>query len=260
MRKFDFKRFRSVLTYDFTTGLSPMLWFSLGMVILYLLLFFLFHNLNYSMGPSNPHEMNDFMMKTIIHEVATAAPFVAYLFMLGAACTLFRGVQKKAPRTIFLMLPATNPEKFVSRWVYLLVFSFLGGIGAFVVADLLHATWQGVTGNPVVMATGYFFDRMPHAATARTYDIICFYTLFLTLHTFCLMCSVLFKKYHLVATFAVGMTLWVVLNHSLRLVLTPVTKEPVLLALMFVCIILFTTLAYRLFCRWQVVTRKFVNL
>ena len=261
MKGFDFKRFKNVLNYDFTTGLSPMMWFSLGMVILYLLIFGLFFNLNYNMKASNiPPEMNDFLMKTTIHEVASASFFAAYLFMLGAACTLFRDVQKKAPRTIFLMLPATNAEKFVSRWIYLLVFSLIGGIGSFVVADLLHTAWQGISGNPMVLATGYFFDRIPHEATARTYDIVSFYAFFLTLHSFCLMCSVLFKKYHLVATFAVGLTLWELLNQSLRLVLSQEIKEPVLLVLMFVCIILFTTLAYRLFCRWQVVTHKFLNL
>lgn len=262
MKGFKLKRFKKVLAYDFTTGLYPMLWFSLGMVILYLLLFGLFHNLHDAMGAANPPEMNDFLMKAIIHEVATAAVFVAYMFVLGVACTIFRGVQRKAPRTVLLMLPASNAEKFLSRWVYLIVFSLLGSIGAFIVADLLHAGWQTLTGHrlPAILATGYFFDRIPDPGRDRTYDVISFYALLLTLHSFCLMCSVLFKKYHLVATFAVGLLLWTVINQLLRGLLTPESKEPVLIALMALCIVVFTTLAYRLFCRWQVVTHKFVNL
>lgn len=263
MRKtesFNLRRFAHVLRYDFTTGLRSMLWFSLGMVVLYLLLFGLFHNLQHAMGPENPPEMNEFLMKTVIHEMTVAALFVAYLFVLGASCTLFLGVQRKAPRTVLLMLPASNAEKFLSRWVFLIVFSLLGSIGAFVVADLLHAGWQVLTGGPVVMATGYFLDRLPDMGRDRTYDIVSFYGLLLTLHTFCLMCGVLFRRYHLVATFAVGLLLWTVLGHLLRAVLTPESKEPVLLALMVLLTVVFTVVAYRLFCRWQVVTRKFVNL
>ena len=260
MKRFDFRRFKNVIAYDFTTGLQPMLWFSLGMVIVYLLLFGLFHNLNDAMGAATPPEMNEFQMKTIIHEMTTAAVFVAYLFILGASCTIFRGVQRKAPRTVLLTLPASNAEKFLSRWVYLVVFSLLGSIGAFVVADLLHAGWMAVTGNPAFLATPYFFDLIPNLDRDRTYDVISYYALMLTLHSFCLMCSVLFKKYHLVATFVVGLLLLTVLNHLLRRLLTPESKEPVLIGLMAVCTVVFSALAYRLFCRWQVVTRKFVNL
>ena len=141
-----------------------------------------------------------------------------------------------------------------------MVFSLLGSIGAFVVADLLHAGWMAVTGNPAILATRYFFDRIPNLERDRTYDVISFYALMLTLHSFCLMCSVLFKKYHLVAAFVVGLLLLTVLNHLLRRLLTPESKEPVLIGLMAVCTVVFSALAYRLFCRWQVVTRKFVNL
>ena len=260
MKRFDFRRFKNVIAYDFTTGLQPMLWFSLGMVIVYLLLFGLFHNLNDAMGAATPPEMNEFQMKTIIHEMTTAAVFVAYLFILGASCTIYRGAQRKAPRTVLLTLPASNAEKFLSRWVYLVVFSLLGSIGAFVVADLLHAGWLAVTGNPAILATRYFFDRLPNLDRDRTYDVISFYALLLTLHSFCLMCSVLFKKYHLVATFTVGLLLWTVLSQLLSGLLTQESKEPVLIGLMAVCTVVFSALAYRLFCRWQVVTRKFVNL
>ena len=161
MKRFDLRRFKNVIAYDFTTGLQPMLWFSLGMVIVYLLLFGLFHNMHDAMGAATPPEMNEFLMKAIIHETTTAAIYAAYLFILGASCTIYRGAQRKAPRTVLLTLQASNAEKFLSRWVYLVVFSLLGSIGAFVVADLLHAGWMAVTGNPAILATRYFFDRIP---------------------------------------------------------------------------------------------------
>ena len=46
-----------------------------------------------------------------------------YIFFLIAVSILYRGEQKKQVRIAWLMLPATNLEKFLVRWIYMLAFS-----------------------------------------------------------------------------------------------------------------------------------------
>ena len=54
------------------------------------------------------------------------------------------------------MLIATNLEKFLARWGYLLAFSLVGGLLTFFVADGIHIAWLWLTGKPVVAAMPYF--------------------------------------------------------------------------------------------------------
>ena len=152
-----------------------------------------------------------------------------------------------------LMLPATNLEKFLSRWVYMLVFSIIGSFVAFFVTDMLHLGWLAVTERPHATSSSQVFDYFLKNDKM-------FYCLFFTFHAFGLLCGVLFKKFHIVVTAVVGVILFAVFMQLCSHITQYETRAMVCLVAAIIATITFTLLAYRLFCRWQVVTRKFVNL
>ena len=171
------------------------------------------------------------------------------------------------------MLPATNMEKFLSRWLYLVAWSVVGGILSFLVADAIHCAWLWMSGQPVIAAAGYFFEYWPHPAEDLYHDswshVITVYSLLTAIHAFFLLGGVLFKRFHFIATGAVVVllfALWATLYNSLMLYKsTPTTgdynADSIVMAVFFFSIAaLLTWLSYWLFCRWQVVTHKFANL
>ena len=256
MKNFSMKRFSQVLKYDLKTGIRPIMWFSLGMVIAFLLIFMFLHSM---FGMSYEGQEPSWVTYSIAHEAAQSGCMIICVFWLCVACTLFRDVQKKAPRTVMLMLPATNMEKFLSRWVYMLAFSIIGGFVAFIVADMLHLGWLAVTGRAVASSTPQLFKNFTFEGETKT--IMQFCGLFFSLHSFALFGSVFFRKYNLVATFATGMVLLIMFLTIYRNIpWENELRDTVYLATEIPAIIIFTTLSYRLFCRWQVVTHKFVNL
>ena len=204
------------------------------MVVLFLLVFMSLHSLQNmsNIGGKEPA----YLTYTIAHEAAVMGCVIIDLFWWGVACTLFRDVQKKAPRTSMLMLPATNLEKFLSRWVYMLVFSIIENTGR-------------TNATSASQVFDYFMknDKM-------------FYSLFFTFHAFGLLCGVLFKKFHIVVTAVVGVILFAVFMQLCSHITQYETRAMFCLVAAIIATVTFTLLAYRLFCRWQVVTHKFVNL
>ena len=275
MKKFDMKRFGQVLKLDFAEGRKAMMWGALCMTLLYLFFFWFawnigFHNLM--------TDQNVDFIKAINEAVGAFSAIAMFIFFLIAASTLYRTEQKKQQRIAWLMLPASNLEKFLSRWVYLLVFSLVGGLLTFFVADLIHMAYLWMTDYPVVSATDDFFRLFPHTRKFPSGEytgddplsVTRMYTFLIALHAFFLLGGVFFKKFHFIACSAVLVIAFagmVAVANVVGYRDTPVTTDYAIamnnilwIAVQVGLITLFTWLAYRLFCRWQVVTHKFVNL
>lgn len=260
MKNFNIRRFGQTLKYEFVTNFRSFLWFALGMTLVYVVLFWFVHQWRMS-GPMPVAVIN--------HSVAHGARIVMCIFLLCSACVWFRDTQKKAPRIVMLMLPASNLEKFLSRWVYLVVFTIVCGMFTFFVADLLHAVYLGISGESMAFTSGIFLRDFPHGGNPYATSLV--YSSFICIHAFGLMCGVLFKKYHVFASMATWILLFAVVGYSLYL-LFPDDQIHILsqeqidqrtrVAIVGTCIgtVLWTFLAYRIFCHWQVVTHKFVNL
>lgn len=271
MKQFEMKRFGQVLKLDFAEGLKPMMWGALAMTLLYLFFFWFAHNLvthdeYYSVDQPYVKVLH---VKYICEGVGAIGCIAMILFFLISASILYRSEQKKQQRIAWLMLPATNLEKFLSRWIYMVVFSLVGGMLTFFIADVIHIAWLWISRNPVMAATPFFFDTFPHQGEHDPLlNIINVYGMIVTIHAFFLMGSVLFRKYHfiisgalVVLAFAVIASLYNTSGLYQYNGETARTVTDVVFIVFEVCaILLFTWLAYRLFCRWQVVTHKFVNL
>ena len=160
------------------------------------------------------------------------------------------------------MLPATNLEKFLSRWVFMLAVS-LGGFLMFFVADAIHMAWLWMTGKPVIAATTYFFPQTTNVAWLRLFSVNC---IFLAGQAFFLLGGILFRKFQPIVTALVGIVPFLGLAHFMTydqpyMHTIPYAWYLGFMSVFFVALTcVFTVLAYRLFCRWQLATRNFVNL
>ena len=277
MKKFDMTRFGRVLKLDFSEGFKPMMWGTLCMLLLYLFFFWFAHDLGFNESSfqymkAMDHLTEDEIMQLRIKEICSAvsafSAMAMYIFFLIAASTLYRGEQKKQRRIAWLMLPATNLEKFVSRWVYLLVFSLVGGLLTFFVADLLHMAYLSMAGYPVMASTDELFSVLPSVTARGWLRTLPTYAFLTGIHAIYLLGGVFFKKFHFIAVSAAvvfGFTSFVALMNMLFEPGQPASiSNNALYIIITVCwtlvTILCTWLAYRLFCRWQVVTHKLANV
>ena len=259
------RRFGLVLRLDFAEGMKPLLWNALLMVLVYLFMYWFCYNVSMKDAIS-PYSLE--YVRGVCRAVSTTGCVTMYIFFIASVSRIFRDVQKKQKLTTYLMLPATNLEKFLSRWVYVLVFSIVGGFLTFFVADAFQAAWLFVMGRPVYWASGFFFDACPYGTSKYWQTVVELYCILVFIHAFFLLGGVFFKRYHLAATGGVGVLLVVGFSWLMQVTgldkqqdnLTWGTSAAIDIAFTLVGIVLFIWLSYWLFCRYQVVTRKFVNL
>ena len=266
MKQFDMTRFGRVLKLDFFEGRKAMMWGALCMVLLYLFFFWFAWNI----GMHSYNEIVDFYVQHICEAVAGFSMMAMYIYFLITASTLYRGEQKKQQRIAWLMLPATNLEKFLSRWIYMLVFMLVGGVLTIFLADCIHMIWLQIAGHPVHSMAKALVQNLPHANKYNPLiEIVNIYLAFIVIHAFFLLGGVFFRKFHFIATSAVLVTLFASVVATVNMLGyrdTPVAHDEVTKQIIFWIIAnsgliaLFTWLAYWLFCRWQVVTHKFANV
>ena len=258
------RRFGLVLKLDFAEGMKPLLWNALLMVLVYLFMYWFCYNVSMKdlVTPYSPEHV-----RSVCSSVGMTSYITMYIFFVACASRIFRDVQKKQKLTSYLMLPATNLEKFLSRWVYMLVFSIVGGILAFFVADILHAAWLGLNGYPVYWASSLYLGAF--SGSDKYWEVIIeVYCMQGLIYAFFFLGGVFFKRYHFVATGGVGLLLLSGLSWLLRVTglykqyndLTWETSAAIDIAFTLAGIVLFIWLSYWLFCRYQVITRKLVNL
>ena len=281
MKQFNMTRFGRVLKLDFFEGRKAMMWGALCMLLLYLFFFWFAHNIgvhdsrfDYNITPAEALQLR---MNTICEAVGVFSAIAMFIFFLISASTLYRGEQKKQQRIAWLMLPASNLEKFLSRWIYLLVLSIVGGFLSFFVADLIHMAYLTMTDYPVQSAADDFFKLFPHTRTFPSGEytgdsplsVTSQYIAFIVIHAFFLLGGVFFRKFHFIATSAVLVIAFASVVATVNMLGyrdTPVAHDEVTKQIIFWIIAnsgliaLFTWLAYWLFCRWQVVTHKFANV
>ena len=268
------RRFGLVLKLDFAEGMKPLLWNALLMVLVYLGFFWFCYNVSMkdAITPYSPK-----YIRGVCSSVGMTGYIAMYVYFIASVVRIFRDVQKKQKLTTYLMLPATNLEKFLSRWVYVLVFSIVGGFLAFFVADALHAAWLGLNGYPVYWASNLFLGAF--SGSDKYWEVIIeVYCMLGFIYAFFLLGGVFFRRYHFVATSAVGLLLWVGSFSLLSAIesyyfamfydgssiddLAFYTRVFAFVKVVFVIggIALLIWLSYWLFCRYQVITRKLVNL
>ena len=151
MKNLDIKRLWLTAKWDVTANwkLSAKITagMSLGLTVMYML--HLLNMLNVILSPDYIlNQYRSMMMETTVSFV---------IFMIVGASLIFVNMKTRQQRIAFCMLPASNAEKYLVRWLWATVGFALMFVCASVAADVLHMViwWMagyGYTGS--VVATG----------------------------------------------------------------------------------------------------------
>ena len=255
MKNFNPQRFAHMLRYTFVTSRRTMINGVVGMLLCYLFMFIMAN-------------LNNVMMMPVVNQALAMSTIATIIFIMVSAATLFRAEESNQGRAALMLLPATNLEKFLARWVWLLVFT-LAGVLMFVVADGLHYAYHFALGHEAISGVGCLLSLTDvvyvsdHQRTMNLLSNADIFLVFTAIHAFCLLGSTLVRRNAVVITavaLGVGMAVYLwLLENGLRYL----PQEQLLwgiLVVAAVCIVLFIWLAYRSFCRWQLITRKYLSL
>ena len=155
MEKFNIKRFANVLKWDFMNNWKYTLWLFLVMIVVFtcmLGLTYFNNNSDYMQG------VHDTMMSV----QASFCSFILSIIILAGASRMFLPLKDKQSATAFLSLPATNLEKFISRFLNVIVLWIVVGCVAFLCADALQMLLAKLLGaNYVLSGSKTFFSMWP---------------------------------------------------------------------------------------------------
>ena len=266
------KRLGYLLKLDFHENLKSLLWASIGMLLVYLFFFWWAHNMIPFHAGCGLYENIELITREQCESVGNFGALAMYFCFLLTANKLYGKEQKKQQRISLLMLPATNFEKFLSRWIYMVIFSVTVGILTFIVADALHMLWLSSAGRPVIAATKYFFGIWPSDAKWKILAANV-YAALIAIHSISLFGGIFFRRYHIAVT-SLFFVFVAIITRQLVETIEIFTDYPgsyttaaklnmyylVVFAIFSFGIALFTWLSYKVFCRWQLTDRKFVNL
>jgi len=260
MKNFNPTRFAQVLRYTFATSRRNLLSGMAGMLFCYLLIFVVSNLTRQSSLPDTMYISGAAMGMSIV---------ATLIFFAVSAATLFHPEESRQGRTALMMLPASNLEKFLARWVWLWAF-MLAGCLMLVVTDGLHYAYHWARGHEPVSVIGYWlrlwdvrYVSAQHVAMDHLWKTDCCLML-MAVHAYFLLAATLVRRHAVVIAAAVLALLAVVCywlvehvgSHSL-------SAEQFLWSLFVVAILLIvglTGLAYRCFCRWQLITRKYLSV
>lgn len=279
MKKFDIKRFLLTLKWDLISNwkdsLKIMLTLTFALLLVFAMMLFTRRNV----------EMTGWMADNTMREMGVLSLLVFVVFMIVGASHIFGNMKTKQQRTAFLMLPVSNAEKFVARWLWATVGQVVIYMVALVVADLLQALFGMLIG---VGALGSVTARVLHAVgnifcgfTREFYDIvekntgialtlsILVMTVMIFIHAFYIFGGTFFRRNAWLLTTCVGIVM-VFVTASFDLnpdrIYSAMDQDKFVLILnlwsggIAVLTVIAYWLSYLLFKRMQVINNKWINV
>lgn len=160
MKKFDISRFLLTVKWDLISNWKDSLKIMLTMTFAQLIMFAMM------LLSRRKVEITESLVDNTMRQMGTFCLFFFGVFMIVGASRIFSNMKTKQQRTAFLMLPASNAEKFVMRWLWATVGQVVLYVVALLAADLLQALFGmligvGVFGSvtaEVVRLTGEIFN------------------------------------------------------------------------------------------------------
>ena len=173
------------------------------------------------------------------------------------------------------MLPSSNLEKFLLRFLYVTVIWYVGGLVAYCAADLLNMLVRLITNHaPVESATAIMFDvlfRHDHVvingSSRAEFDVL-FYLFGVWAHSFYILGGTLLRKQQFVITTLTLIALGLAFVYLMG-VLAGMFGEDMFMTLTFVYILdaVFVALtlmdywiSYKLYANMQVINNKWFNI
>ena len=260
MKNFDIKRFGQLMKWTLISQKSQL--FKFSMIWMIALLFLLLFNIY----------LRQFGLKmdyaSGLRYAMTAAVNAFLVLVVFSPCFILMGMKTKQSKVNLLMLPATNMEKFVSRYVMVTLVWMLSFAVQFVVADLLQwllALIAHPAENGLVM-TQLFTHKINLIMVTKHHYILFGILLLWWLHSFYLVGGMFFCRHAgIIVTLSlivlgIAFGSWVV---SVFDETTPmwIKSSLHLFEVLLAALVMFNYWAsYRIFKRLQVINNKWINL
>ena len=270
MNNFDIKRLGRLMQYTFVSDRSVFVKLITIWTVVFFLLFMLTLNaIKIRMGGfAGTYE-------ACLNNALGAANSVFIGFLMFEPCFIFSNLKRKQPRINFFMLPATNLEKYIARFLTVVFLWTLCCIIGFVAADLLQ--WL-VSFLIHPEATGLVMSQISDLNILSTfsihnylskYGLITFnVVLILLFHSFCLLGGTFFRRHSWMLT----VVLFIILN--ITLVANVLANDSFINMQLFYPNVLFSILSgicvlfimfnywasYTIFRRMQIINNKWINL
>lgn len=272
MRQFDWKRFRMMLLWTYGNNKGNLL----RMGVIMTIAFFLCEEFVAGVTLSNSWDDDIDFVGGIMLSFCCMVGLTCFYF---GASTMFSCTRHKRQATAFLMHPASNMEKYLSRWIYVTVGWGIVITLAFLAADCLRMIFNTVMGwsltssilsmlaaGPVFQDPGlmWFISSLPADTVA---NIVLMVTAMMWTHSFYILGSAFFRRHAFLLTTIVLMFI------QMALAITVATVDYEVASVELVAVGGYTAAAfvlaltifnywasYRLFRHTNVINNKWINI
>lgn len=154
----DFHRLAMVLRWDALSNWKKYVRSTLGLAFVFSFIC-IFYQFNWR---SNGYVTYNDVKDLYLGNVSGMFMFMSFIIFFFCGSRIFINMKTKASRSLFLMLPATNMEKFISRLLYTVVGTSLMIFASWMIADIIQFVFSlfltpGMQGSLVARAFEQLF-------------------------------------------------------------------------------------------------------
>ena len=130
----DFHRLAMVLRWDALSNWKKYVRSTLGLAFVFSFIC-IFYQFNWR---SNGYVTYNDVKDLYLGNVSGMFMFISFIIFFFCGSRIFINMKTKASRSLFLMLPATNMEKFISRLLYTVLGTSLMIVASWIIADIIQ--------------------------------------------------------------------------------------------------------------------------
>lgn len=203
----DFHRLAMVLRWDALSNWKKYVRNTLGLafVFSFICIWFQFN------WRSNSYVTYYDVKDLYLSDLSGSFMFISFIIFIFCGSRIFINMKTKASRSLFLMLPATNMEKFISRLLYTVLGTFLMIVASWMIADIIQLVFSlfltpGMQGSLVGKAfeelflnnnldSSHFIVRNGTSVLGQTFPVgMVLFSLTLFTHSFFTLGGTVFRK------------------------------------------------------------------
>ncbi|MDY4407517.1 MAG: hypothetical protein SPE53_00060 [Prevotella sp.] len=206
---------------------------------------------------------------TFFNNIEFASGFCTGLFfvyIMISGCWIGSNLKTKQQIIMYKMLPASNLERFLSRYLYITFIWIMGGILAFAAADLVQIIVNIIIGNEVKSSIPFIYIAISDGSEEGLpfIEFLAMYLVYVWIHSLYILGGVFFRKNQFVLTTLVNIVLAIVLTKIIKetgiFIFIDDIQTTFIIVFLILLIALNYYLSYKLFCRIQVINNKWINL
>lgn len=269
----DFHRLAMVLRWDALSNWKKYVRSTLGLAFVFSFIC-IFYQFNWR---SNGYVTYNDVKDLYLGSVSGLFMFISFIIFFFCGSRIFINMKTKASRSLFLMLPATNMEKFTSRLLYTVLGTSLMIVASWIIADIIQFVFSlfltpGMQGSLVGKTFEEFIVRNGTSVLGQTFPVgMLLLSLTIFTHSFFTLGGTVFRKSATLLTICSSFILMFltalissfvdadVLRHLVQSI------EPNTFGWLMVMVLLLLSAfnywaAYKLFTHMQIINNKWFNI